>query len=151
MGQRQRRWRAVCSAQRALFRGRCQWCLEKPAGSVRSLPTRLSSKGAFPGGPSFANVALVPFRVLRVRLSVESHRMSRSACSSTVWCWYCVPSYRYPESEAILNGGLASHAGTPAGIRTLPGSRRTPIIGRPVQSGGVRAALAPAGSAHETQ
>lgn len=116
-----------------------------------SAPVLFKGRPRFPACPSFVNVALVPFRVLRVRLSVESHRMSRSACSSTVWCWYCVPSYRYPESEAILNGGLASHAGTPAGIRTLPGSRRTPIIGRPVRSGGVRAALAPAGSAHETQ
>ena len=54
-----------------------------------SAPVLFKGRPRFPASLSFVNVALVPFLVLGVRLSVESHRRSRSACSSTVWCWYC--------------------------------------------------------------
>jgi hypothetical protein len=47
----------------------------------------LKGRSSFPACPSFVNVTLVPFLVLAVRCSAESHRawpMSRSSCSRRV-------------------------------------------------------------------
>ena len=54
-----------------------------------SAPVPFKGRSRFPACPSFGNVALVPFLVLGARQSVESHRMSRSTCSSLCGAGLC--------------------------------------------------------------
>ena len=77
-----------------------------------SAPVPFKGRPRFPASLSFVNVALVPFLVLGVRLSVESHRRSRSACSSTVLTLVlCRLLVRYPESKKF---SMADSHRTPA-------------------------------------
>jgi hypothetical protein len=64
-----------------------RWSSGTPQPAAGLLSPRYSARmpfigrSRFPACPSFVNLALVPFRVLRVRQSAESHRRSRSTCS----------------------------------------------------------------------
>ena len=75
-----------------------------------SAPVPFKGRSRFPACPSkfvrqsLMSVALVPFLALGARQSVESHRMSRSTCSSSGYCRFLV-QYKGHVGPAQWKGG----------------------------------------------
>jgi hypothetical protein len=117
-----------------------------------SAPVLFKGRPRFPACPSFVNVALVPFRVLGVRqwrviVCRGRHVLVLRGAGTTV-AYLSVPGTLNPKQFSMAD----SHR-TP-----VPRPASVPYQDRAAHrssgdrsSRGVRAALAPAGSAHETQ